>query len=648
VVAGAVLLSRGGTGPSTIPADSVGAIGPSGGAITATVPVGSSPSSVAAGDGAVWVANYNDDTVSRIDQATHARVQTIPEVSTPSRIAVGAGAVWVANNFAGMVSRINPSANVVVAAIQVGNGPSGVAVGDCSVWVTNTSDGTLSRIDPSTDTAKTIPLAGGATDVAFGYQAVWVSDEAHGQVLRVDPQTGQIQPIDVGTGPTAIAVGYHSVWVANSLDGTVSRINPLTNEVGAEIPVGRTPNAIAVGAGGVWVANEFGGTVLRIDPATNSIARTIAVGNSPRGLAFAGGLVWVTAQATATRHRGGTLIALQNSPFGSLDPATLVNTASVMTLFTTNDGLTAFKRVGNSDGSQVVPDLAVSLPTPTDGGLTYTFQLRRGIRYSNGEPVRPEDFRRSIQRDLVLSSAEFDLPAFLGIAGAAQCVAHPRHCDLSRGIVYDDDADTVTFHLLSADPEFPDKLALWGAVAVPAASPLHDVGRHPLPATGPYEVASETPHEVVLVRNPYFHEWSPAAQPDGYPDRIVWKIGASVEAATTAVERGTADYTLALPANRLAEVHTRFTNQLHVNPNDEMIALALNNRRAPFNDVRVRRALNYAVDRTRLAQMFGQDSHPTCQFLPRTYRDISATAPTHSTPTRREPGAPRTCRRRKR
>jgi peptide/nickel transport system substrate-binding protein len=516
------------------------------------------------------------------------------------------------------VTRINPAANRVVRTIPVGNGPSGVAVGNGSVWVTDTSDGTLSRIDPVTDKAKTIPLAGGATDVAFGYQALWVSDAENGQVLRIDPRTNQeTQPINVGAGPTAITAGYDSVWVANSLDDTVSRINPLTDEVAAKIPVGSTPNAIAVTADGVWVVNEFGGTVIRIDPKTNSIARTIAVGTSPRGIAVAGGLVWVGAQATATRHRGGTLTALQSSPLGPLDPATAFNTASIMTLFLTNDGLTAFKRVGGSDGSQVVPDLAVSVPTPTDGGRIYTFQLRRGIRYSNGEPVKPEDFRRAIERDLVLASGEsFDLPAFLGIVGAARCVAHPRHCDLSRGIGYDDTADTVRFHLTTPDPEFPAKLAAYGAVAVPAGSPLHDVGRHPLPATGPYEVASDTGRQVVLVRNPYFHEWSHAAQPDGYADRIVWKIGASVDAATTAVERGTADYTLALPANRLDEVHTRFTNQLHVYPNDETIVLGLNSRRAPFNDVRVRRALNYAVDRARLAHLFGQDSRPTCQFLP--------------------------------
>ena len=137
-----------------------------------------------------------------------------------------------------------------------------------------------------------------------------------------------------------------------------------------------------------------------------------------------------------------------------------------------------------------------------------------------------------------------------------------------------------------------------------------------MPATGPYMFASDTPRQVTLVRNPYFHEWSHAAQPDGYPDRIVWRIGASTEAAITTVEHGAADYTIdPPPADRLNEVQTRFASQLHVEPNDVTIEMGLNTRVAPFTDVRVRRALNYAIDRAKLARLFGQDSSPTCQEL---------------------------------
>jgi peptide/nickel transport system substrate-binding protein len=357
---------------------------------------------------------------------------------------------------------------------------------------------------------------------------------------------------------------------------------------------------------------------VRINPATNTIAQTIAVGNSPRGLATAGGLVWAGAQDSGASHRGGLLTALQSLPFGSLDPESNVTTLSlapVFTLYITNDGLTAFKRVGGSDGVQLVPDLATTIPSPTNGGRTYSFQLRRGIHYSNGQLVRPEDFRRAIERSFVVGRSNY----YQNIVGGAACVARPARCDLSRGIVTDDTAGTVVFHLVAPAPEFPYKLAVFTAFAVPPGTPNRDIGTHPVPATGPYEVASITRRQLTLVRNPYFHEWSHAAQPDGYPDRIVWRTGSSPQAEVTAVENGHADYTpdlAELSADRLHDVQTHFPSLLQENLADETLLLGLNTRVAPFNDLRVRRALNYAVDRAKVAQLLGQDSRPACQTLP--------------------------------
>jgi peptide/nickel transport system substrate-binding protein len=441
-------------------------------------------------------------------------------------------------------------------------------------------------------------------------------------VLRVDPGSGQVvQAVNVGTAPGAITLGKGSVWVANRDDGTVSRIDPQTNHVAATIPTGNGPSAIAAGAGGVWVANEFAGSVARIEPATGEV-RTVKVGNRPLSLAVAGGQVWVGTQAAAARHRGGTLTVLQRAPFGSSDPVAPGSLAALLTLHMTNDGLTSYEQVGGAEGAQVVPDLAISLPTPTDGGTTYTFRLRSGIRYSNGAPVRPEDFRRAIERNLVVNPGANSISGtnytyYESILGGAECLARPARCDLSRGIVTDDKANTVTFHLVRPDPEFLARLAVWSAVAVPPGTPNHNIGTHPLPATGPYEIVSNTSRQVTLARNPYFHEWSHAAQPDGYADRIVWRTGASREAAVTAVERGRADYTLdPPPPDRLGEVRTRFASQLNVYPKDVTIQLGLNTRVAPFNDLRVRRALSYAVDRAKLARLFGRESRPTCQMLP--------------------------------
>ena len=268
----ALVSQGGGAAPlSVIAADSVGAISAARGAITAEAPVGSSPLRVAVGQGSVWVSNYNDGTVSRIDPATHA-VVPIQVESTPTGIAVGADAVWVANSYSGTVSRIDPADDRVVSRIPVGNGPSGVAVGDGWCGLPTAATGRSVGSTPLSDTATTIRL-GGATDatgVAVGEGAVWVSDAADGRVLRVDPDTNRVTVINVGTGPSAITVGFGSVWVTNNLDGTISRINPQTNKVTAVVQVGSGPDAIAAGAGGVWVANEFGGTVVRIDPATNA------------------------------------------------------------------------------------------------------------------------------------------------------------------------------------------------------------------------------------------------------------------------------------------------------------------------------------------------------------------------------------------
>jgi peptide/nickel transport system substrate-binding protein len=183
--------------------------------------------------------------------------------------------------------------------------------------------------------------------------------------------------------------------------------------------------------------------------------------------------------------------------------------------------------------------------------------------------------------------------------------------------VTDDAANTVTFHLMAPNPEFLARLTLVDAVAEPAATPDHDIGFHPLPATGPYEWAVVARHVAKAIRNPYFHEWSDAARPDGYPDQIILRRIASPEAEVTAIERGTADNGWdGVPPDRLHEVQTRFASQLYVNPEIAIEALILNTRVAPFNDLRVRRAINYAIDRVKIGRLLGQGADPTCQVLP--------------------------------
>lgn len=601
--------------------DAVGIIDPGTRAIVGTVPLGESADQMAAGAGSVWVANFADHTVSRIEG--EAVRQVIRVGSGPSGIAVGGGAVWVADSLDGTVARIDPGTGQVVQMIPVGDRPSSIAYGLGAVWVADTGDHAVVGIDPRTgQVTRRVGLDASPAGLAVGAGSVWVTSEPAGEVLRISPDGMDVDAIRVGTGPTAIAATPRAVWVANSLDGTVSRIDPATDVVIATLAAGNDPSGLAVSPGAVWVTDEFPGTVTRIDPRTAAVAETIHAGDRAAGVAVVRGAVWVVVHPLSG-HRGGTLRIVAAIPrLDSIDPGRAHMPFPPQLLGMTNDGLVTLRHTGGSEGTQLVPDLAVSLPSPTYQGRSYRFQLRRGIRYSTGEPVRPGDFRRAIQRDFTVGSA--GALFFSDIVGAAGCIRDPRRCDLSKGIAADDTAGTVTFRLKQPDPEFLYKLTLTFAFAVPAGTPDHDVGRRPVPATGPYLIYRYEPgKELVLKRNPRFHEWSRAAQPGGNPDQIIWRFGVHPDAAVAAIERGSADWGLfafpfSPPGDRLEEIRTQYTGQVHVNPLPETEFFALHNRVPPFDDVRVRQALNDAIDRNVLVSLYGGPglARPACQVLP--------------------------------
>ena len=128
------------------------------------------------------------------------------------------------------------------------------------------------------------------------------------------------------------------------------------------------------------------------------------------------------------------------------------------------------------------------------------------------------------------------------MVGAAACIKHPRRAfDLSKGIQTSDTAGTITFRLTAPDTDLLYKLALPSSYAVPRTMPRREVPGG-VPATGPYKVSRVSKALVELVRNPRFQEWSHAAKPDGYPDRIEIHRGGKPDDQIAPVERGTIDY----------------------------------------------------------------------------------------------------------
>jgi YVTN family beta-propeller protein len=603
--------------PAGLPADTVGLIGSSGQLAGNLVSV-NSPAGLAYGDGSIWAVDSADGTVSRIDPVTHAVVQQIPVGSAPSAVAITGQDVWVTNYGDGTVSRVSAAADRAVDTIPVGNLPVAIAAGRSGVWVTNEGDDTVDRIDPTTGsvTRTGIQVGGRPDGIAVGPDAVWVANSEDGTVSRIDPATYQTSgPFPVGSGPEGIAVTPGAVWVANSLALTVSKLDPATGTVIDTIDVGDGPSGIVAAGNSLWVSDEFDATLDRIDLQTR-VVHTVRLGSSPRGMAVAGSGVWVATQPfLVTSHSGGTLTVV-DLVLPDTDPALGYNAPSVAALGTVYDGLVAMRRSGGAAGLTLVPDLARTLPRPADGDTTYAFTLRRGIRYSNGAPVRASDIRRGIQREISFG-AQPDY--YEGILGASACHQHPRRCDLSTGIVTDDASGTIEFRLSQPDPDFLYKLALPLAAAVPPGAPDHPVNRAPfLPGTGPYMISRSRPNQsVTLVRNPHFHQWSYAAQPAGYPSVIQYNHVTSQNARVSAVIAGRADLAVVPGGDRSLAI--QYPARVHTGLKLATSYVFLNTRQPPFTNIKARKAMNYAVDRDRILELLhpspGEET-PTCQMLP--------------------------------
>jgi peptide/nickel transport system substrate-binding protein len=289
------------------------------------------------------------------------------------------------------------------------------------------------------------------------------------------------------------------------------------------------------------------------------------------------------------------------------------------------DGLVAYRRVEGAAGAAIVGALATAAPAPSRDGRTYTFTLRRGLRFSDGTPVRPEDFRTSIERFLRVGGRYY-AQFYSRIVGARECIAQPARCDLSKGIETDSRARMITIHLTTPDGDLVHKLTLAPAFVVPGDSPIRSTTGQTPPGTGPYRVASwDGRRGGVLVRNLHFRPTG--ARPDGFADRIevVVRDETTVEAQIDDVQRGAADIAVVastfasyVKPNRLRALFASSPGRVHSAPAPTTDWVYLNVRRRPFDDPRVRQAVNFAFDRARVVELSGGTDvgQATCQIIP--------------------------------
>ncbi len=276
--------------------------------------------------------------------------------------------------------------------------------------------------------------------------------------------------------------------------------------------------------------------------------------------------------------------------------------------------------------TQIIPAIAQSLPKSNSDGTDLKFTLRKGLKYSNGESVKASDFKNTIIRDFKLNSPGIGF--FSNIVGTASCEATPTKCSAISGIIVNDQAGTVEIKLMKPQSDFLYILTTFFAAMVPSSTPQKDTENPPPAADGPYYISSYKPsRSFVALRNPH---WKPIPGiPNGNPDKITAVMTADLAQSAQYIQSNQYDYDEnTLPTDRLKQLQSKYPTQIHLWRTPSTYYFFMNQRTPPFNNIKAREAVNYAINRQTLVDLRGGLGVPTWNFLPPTYPQYKKITPT--------------------
>ena len=319
---------------------------------------------------------------------------------------------------------------------------------------------------------------------------------------------------------------------------------------------------------------------------------------------------------------GGSITISQTSQPDFLDPALSYTVNGWEPMWLVYTPLLTYRHAEGEEGAELIPGLAEDLPQLTNGGRTYELTLRNGLKYSDGTPVKASDFEHTIKRVLNLESG--GAPFYEVIEGAEDFVsAGDAKADLS-GIETDDASGKIAIDLVSPDASFSNVLAMNFAGLVPGDTPFRNLSGNPPPGVGSYMLTESVPNrEFVLEKNPNFAEGDIPGVPVAKIETVTTKIIPSLAQQTQDVINNRLDYQQDPPtADLKAEVIDRFgPDGSEEQRYKEFTTLStyyffMNVRVAPFDNPKVREAVNFGLDKPALARLFAGELATGCSFLP--------------------------------
>jgi len=314
---------------------------------------------------------------------------------------------------------------------------------------------------------------------------------------------------------------------------------------------------------------------------------------------------------------GGTLTGSYAS-FPELDPNIAYTAEGLTAMYDTYLPLLTYAHANGEEGVKVVPALVESLPEISTDGKTYTLTMRKGLRYSDGTPVKASDFPASIERMFKLNS--YGTSFYTDIVGAEK-FAETKSGGIP-GIEADDKSGKIVIHLTRPRGTFVQELALLYAAVLPGGTPAKNLTADPPPATGPYEIVKvEQGRGWSYARNPQWAK-SNAAQipeiPSGHVDKIEISVVRNGSTQVNEIERDKKNWMqTVVPADLYNKVKDRYEgSQFRVEHPINIYFFWMDITRPPFDDLKVRQAVNYAVDSKALERIYSGALAAAHQVLP--------------------------------
>ena len=324
--------------------------------------------------------------------------------------------------------------------------------------------------------------------------------------------------------------------------------------------------------------------------------------------------VGLAACGESEQNTSGEIRAAVTSFPDSLDPALAYTGEALQALWVVYTPLLSYAHAEGVAGTRIVPGLARALPKISADGKTYRLQLRNGLKYSDGQPVRASDFEHSVKRILNLESPGTSY--FERIAGAGAYLRSGKARGDISGIETDDRTGAITISLDEPYGPFANVLAMTFGGLVPSDTPFENQTKSPPAGVGAYKLANVRVNRGYdLVKAPGFDV---EGMPGGRLDTISLEVVKNRGRQTQSVTRNDLDYMTDPPApDQIRSVRDRFEGKRYREfVTNSTYFFFLNHRLAPFNNKAVRQAVNYALDERALVRVFGGLLEPGCNFLP--------------------------------